>query len=118
MSEMCCTRLAENTERKKLPSGHHRTTLSSYIFESKACIDNRKKLLNSNISSTCSPQHGELRLRSVGEFWAPQHIWTGFASWRRYCTDVAQRRSTQLCRMFYRLLGWYVIYTFLGALVP
>jgi len=24
-----------------------------YIFETKACIDNRKKLLNSNISPTC-----------------------------------------------------------------
>ena len=29
-SEMCCTRLAENTERKNSPSGHHRTTLSGY----------------------------------------------------------------------------------------
>ena len=52
-SEMCCTRLAKNTGRKKSPSGHHRTTLSGYIFATKACIDNRKNLLNSNISSTC-----------------------------------------------------------------
>jgi len=29
--------------RQKLPSGHHRTTLSGYIFATKACIDNRKK---------------------------------------------------------------------------
>jgi len=28
---------------KKSPSGHHRTTLSGYIFANKACIDNRKK---------------------------------------------------------------------------
>ena len=36
-----------------------------------------------------------------------------------YCTDVAQRRSTKLCRMFDgRLLGWYIMYTFLGALAP
>jgi len=35
------------------PPGHHRTTLSGYIFANKACIDNRKKLLNSNTSSTC-----------------------------------------------------------------
>jgi len=58
---MCCTRLAENTGRKKiaknLPSAHHRTTLSGYIFATKARIDNRKKnLLNSNTSSTC-PHH-------------------------------------------------------------
>jgi len=38
---------------KKSPSGHHRTTLSGYIFATKACIDNRKKnLLSSSISST------------------------------------------------------------------
>jgi len=39
---------------KKSPSGHHRTTLSCYIFANKAFIDNRKKnLLSRNISSTC-----------------------------------------------------------------
>jgi len=42
---------------KKSPSGHHRTTLSGYIFatKAKACINNWKKnLLHSNISSICS----------------------------------------------------------------
>jgi len=41
---------------KKSPSGHHRTTLSGYIFATKACIENRKKQLNSNTftSSTCT----------------------------------------------------------------
>ena len=39
--EMCCTQLAGNTGRKKSPFWHHRTTLSSYIFRTKACIDNR-----------------------------------------------------------------------------
>jgi len=42
-SEVCCTRLAGNTGCKKLPFWHHRTTLSGYIFGTKACIDNRKK---------------------------------------------------------------------------
>jgi len=51
-SETCCTRLAENAGRKKSPSAHHRTTLSGYIFATKARIDNLKKnLLSSNISS-------------------------------------------------------------------
>jgi len=45
MSEMCCTRLAGNTGRKKSPSAHHHTNLSGYIFGTKACIDNRKKLV-------------------------------------------------------------------------
>ena len=55
---MCCTQLSANAGpknvAKKSPSGHHPTTLSGYIFATKACIDNRKKnLLSSNISSTC-----------------------------------------------------------------
>jgi len=37
---------------KKSPSGHHRTTLSGYIFAIKAPIDHRKKnLLSSDMSS-------------------------------------------------------------------
>jgi len=40
--------------RQKSPCGHHPTTLSGYIFATKAHIDNRKKnLLSSNISSSC-----------------------------------------------------------------
>jgi len=55
-SETCCTRLVEIQDAKKSlksPSGHHRTTLSGYIFATTARIDNRKNLLCSNISSTC-----------------------------------------------------------------
>jgi len=56
-SGMYCKRLAENTGHKniakKSPSRHHRTTLSGCIFATKACIDNRKNVLISNISSTC-----------------------------------------------------------------
>jgi len=50
-------RLAENTGRKKSPknssSGHHRTTLSGYIFATKAHIDNRKKLVKQQYLPTC-----------------------------------------------------------------
>jgi len=53
MSEMCCTRLAANTGRKKMQFWHHHTTLSGCIFAAEACIDNRKKGLNSDTSSTC-----------------------------------------------------------------
>jgi len=38
--------------RQNSPSGHHRTTLSGYIFATTARIDNRKNLLSSNISSS------------------------------------------------------------------
>jgi len=51
---MCCTQLAGNAGRKNSPSEHHRTTLSGYIFATKARINNWKKsMLNSNISPTC-----------------------------------------------------------------
>jgi len=53
MSEMCGTRLAANTGRKKSPFRHHRTTCRAYICAAKACIDNRKNMLNINTSSTC-----------------------------------------------------------------
>jgi len=53
-SETRRTRLTEYAARKKSPSAHHRTTLSGYIFATKAHIDNRKKnLLSSNVSSRC-----------------------------------------------------------------
>ena len=55
-SEMCCTRLAEKMtqkSQKNSPSAHHHTTLLGCVFANKAHIDNRKNLLNSNISSTC-----------------------------------------------------------------
>ena len=39
--------------RQKSPYGHHPTILSGFIFATKAFIDNRKKLLSINISSTC-----------------------------------------------------------------
>ena len=52
------------------------------------------------------------RVRSTPE------ISMGFASYLRYCSDVAHRTSTKLCTMFGRLLGWCTIYTFSGALAP
>jgi len=73
MSETCCKRLAGNTARKKSPSAHRRTTLSGYIFVTKARIDNRKKELNSSISPTYpynmvnfGPLTAEIFLASLG----------------------------------------------------
>ena len=40
-------------DAKKSPSRHHHTNLSGHIFATKAYIDNRKKSLNINTSSTC-----------------------------------------------------------------
>jgi len=38
---------------KNSPSGHHRTTLSGYIFAIKARINNRRKL----VKQQCLPPH-------------------------------------------------------------
>ena len=79
---MRCTRLAANTGRKKSPSRHHRTTLSGYIFEIKARIDNRKNnLLSSNISSTCLhnvAKFGSLAAEIVSLVWGTPGNFNGF----------------------------------------
>jgi len=110
---MCCTWLAEITGRnnyaKKSPSGHHRTILSGYIFATNAHINNRKNLLNRNISPTCPCPHNmtnfgllaaEIGLGVLGN--PPPRISTGFAPCLRLCSDVAHRRPTKLCTMFRR----------------
>ena len=79
---MCCTRLTGNTGRKKSPFWHHRTTLSGYIFGTKACIDNRKKnLLNSNTSSTCPDNmvnFGLLMTKICWRVWGTPANFNGF----------------------------------------
>jgi len=77
---------------KNSPSGHHRTTLSGYIFATKAHINNRKKnLLNGNISPTWrynmvnfSPLVAEI----CWQVWGTPANFNGFASWQCYCTAV------------------------------
>jgi len=45
---------------KNSPSGHHHTTLSGYIFATKARIDNRKKSVKNQCLPHMSSQYGEL----------------------------------------------------------
>jgi len=65
---MCCTQLAGNAGPKKIaknsPAGHHRTTLSGYIFATKARIDNRKKVVKQQYFFHTSSQYSELRRTS------------------------------------------------------
>ena len=124
-SETCCTQLAENTECKKSPKIRHLGLITQLCPALSSQLgmyrQSEKNLLSSDISST-SPHNmvnvGPQRLRYVRELRAPQQISTGFACWPRYCTNVAQRRSTKLCTMFRRLQGCYTIYTFPRALAP
>jgi len=92
--------------RQKPPSGHHPTTLSGYIFPTKASIDNRKKnLLSSNISSTCPHNmvnFGPLAADIVSLVWGTPGNFNGFrvfgsvtarqsSSWRQPNCGVEQR---------------------------
>jgi len=43
MLRAACWKYRMQKIAKKSPSGHHPTTLSGYIFATKACIDNREK---------------------------------------------------------------------------
>jgi len=66
---------------QKSPSAHHRTTLSGYIFATKAHIDNRKNLLSSNISCRCPHNmvnFGPLATEIGPVVWGTQLISTGF----------------------------------------
>jgi len=46
---------------KKSPSGHHRTTLSGYIFPTKVHVDNRKKTVKPQYLFHTFSQYGTLR---------------------------------------------------------
>jgi len=68
--------------RKKSPSAHHRTTLSGWIFATKARIDNQKKnLLSSNICSTCPHNmvnFGPLEAEIASLVWSTPSNFNGF----------------------------------------
>ena len=66
---------------KKSPSEHHPTTLSGYIFATKACIDNRKKLVKQQYVLHMSPKYGELRPTSgwdLSLLWGTPGNFNGF----------------------------------------
>jgi len=93
---------------QKSPFWHHRTTLSGYIFGTKACIDNRKNFLNR------SPHvliiwwsSAYKRLRYVCVFGAPLQISTGFASWQRYCTAHSSNGRQPNCAALNRVRHIY-----------
>ena len=97
---------------QKSPSEHHRTTLSGYIFGTKALIDNREKLVKQQYLPNMSSQYGELwptsgwdRFVSLGHPRKFQRV-----SRLGYITAAtSQRKPTKLCTMVGSLLGWYTI---------
>jgi len=76
---------------KNSPSAHHRTTLSSHIFATKAYIHNRKKLLNSNIFSRCP--HNIVNFGSLtAEIW--WRVWGTPANFNGFRVLAALRHGT------------------------
>jgi len=106
--------------RQKSPSGHHRTALSDYrpIFANKARIDNRKKLLCSNTSSTCPynmVNFGPLVAEILSLVWGTPANVNGF---RVLASFLQRRRSTEVNQILHYvwpspgLVHYIGLYTF------
>jgi len=81
MLHAACWKCRTQKVAKNSPSGHHRTTLSGCIFTTKVDIDNRKKLLNSNISHTLPHNivnFGPLTAEIRSGFWGTPANFNGF----------------------------------------
>ena len=80
---------------KNLPSGHHCTDLSDYIFATKVRIESKKNLLSSNISSTCllnMVNFGPLVAEICPVDWGTSADFNGF---RVLAALLQRRRSTE-----------------------
>ena len=103
-SEMCCTRLAGNTGRKRSPFWHHRTKLSGYIFGTKACMDNRKQnLLNINISSICPDNMVNFGLLTAEICW---RVWGTPANFNGFRVLAPLLHGTLVVGVSRTLLSW------------
>ena len=92
---MCCKRLAKHTGRKNYTKNRHLRTIAGYIFATKACIDNQKNVLNSNISSTCPHNmvnFGRLSAEMDWRVWGTLTNFNGF----RLASLLQRRRSTEV----------------------
>ena len=97
---MCCTRLTVNTGRKKSPFWHHRTTLSGYIFGTKACIDNR------NTSSTCPDNMVNFGLLMAEIRW---RVWGTPANFKGFRVLAALLHGTLVVGVSQTLQHWTVL---------
>jgi len=96
---MCCMWLAGNAGRKKSPKnsppGHHRTTLSGYVFATKARIDDRKKTVKQQYLPHMSRQYvnfGPLTAEICWRVWGTRANFNGF---RVLASLLQRRRSTE-----------------------
>ena len=80
---------------QKSPSGHHRTNLSGYFFATKACIDNRKDLLNGNMSSICPQNILNFSLLIAEICWRVWGTAANFNGFRVLASLLQRRRSPE-----------------------
>jgi len=106
---------------QKSSSAHHNINLSSYIFATKACIDNRKKLLNSNTCSICPhnmANFGPLMAEIGSGVWGTPANFSGF----RVLASLLQRRRSpgaiQTLHDVWPSPGQLCCVFILGALAP
>jgi len=104
---------------KNSPSGCHCTTLSGYVFATKACIDNRKKLVKQQYSPTCPHNmvnFGQLGAENVSLVWGTPANFSGF----RVLVSLLQRRlSTEANQTLHNVWPYpelvHYIYIFRGS---
>ena len=96
--------------------GHHRTTLSGYIFATKACIDSRKNSLNGNMSSICPQNILNFSLLTAEICW---RVWGTPANFN--ASLLQRRRSTEVDQRLHYVRPYpglvYCIYVF-GSSCP
>jgi len=89
---------------QKSPSGHHRTTLSGYIFATEACIDNRNKnLSNSHVSPTCPHNIVNFGLLAADIYW---RVWGTPANFNGFRVLKALLHGTVVVGVSQTLRRW------------
>jgi len=94
--------------RQKWPSGHHRATFSGYVFATKVCIDNRKRLVKQQYLPTCphsmvnfSPLMAKIR----------SGVWGTPANFNGFCILAALLHGTLVVGVSQTLWHWTKVAT-------
>jgi len=89
---------------KKSPSAHHRTTLSSYIFATKARIENQKKnLLSRNIASRCPHNMANFSLLAAE---IDPVVWGTPANFNGFCILAVLLHGSHVVNVIQTLRCW------------
>jgi len=113
--------MGENTGRKKSLYAHHRTNFSGCIFVIKAYIENRKILLNNNISSTCPHNTVNFGPLTVEIDWWVWGTPANFNRFRVLASLLHRRCSTEVNQILHDVWpsSGLIHYVFiLGGLLP